>query len=141
MVPRGGVRSLRQAPSMTTMSANTMVSPLMIHCQQAHFVAQFEAQCIVKHMYRRMPLEARIRVTEGSNELSGKCAPPTLAHVRWAGWGRQGHTPPTRILYMAAATDQVRGGVNHLLISRGDAAGLMRLLDTYPQSTKTAPNS
>jgi hypothetical protein len=42
---------------------------------------------------------------------------------------------------MAAATDQVRGGVNHLLISRGDAAGLMRLLDTYPQSTKTAPNS
>ena len=37
---------------------------------------------------------------------------------------------PTRTLYMAAATDQVRGGVNHLLVSWGDAAGLIRLANT-----------
>ena len=55
-----------------------MVSLLMIHCQQAHFVAQFEAQYIVKHMYCGMPLGARIRVTEWPNELSGKCAPHPL---------------------------------------------------------------
>ena len=82
-------------------------------------------------MRLRMPLEAHIRVTEWLNELLGRMPSPTVAYVRWAGWGSQGHTPHARILCMAAATDQVRGRVTHLLISWGDAAGLVRLTYTY----------
>jgi hypothetical protein len=137
-VPRRRVHVSHKAPSMTTMSATAMVSLLVIHCQQAHSVAQFETQCIGKHMYRGMPLGARIRVTEWLHELM---LPPPPCSCDVGRMGSPGpHTPYPYIIY-GCCNGLGTARVNHLLVSWGDAAGLMRLTDTYPRSTKMTPNS